>query len=160
MPSFDVVSEVDQHELSNAVDQANREIDNRFDFKGADARIERSEGVLTLEAQNEFQIKQMVDILHKKLVKRGVDIGSLEEGKIQESGSRARQELTVRQGIDKETARKIVKMVKDAKLKVQAAIQGEQVRVTGKKLDDLQQVIATLRDAKLALPLQYINFRD
>ncbi len=160
MPSFDVVSEVDQHELSNAVDQANREIDNRFDFKGADARIERSERVLTLEAQNEFQIKQMVDILHKKLVKRGVDIGSLEEGKIQESGSRARQELTVRQGIDKETARKIVKMVKDAKLKVQAAIQGEQVRVTGKKRDDLQQVIATLRDAKLDLPLQYINFRD
>ncbi len=160
MPSFDVVSEVDQHELTNAVDQANREIDNRFDFKGTDARVDRSEGVLTLEAQNDFQIKQMADILHKKLVKRGVDIGSLEEGQIQESGSRARQELKVRQGIDKDTARKIVKMVKDAKLKVQAAIQGEQVRVTGKKRDDLQQVIATLRDAKLNLPLQYINFRD
>ncbi len=160
MPSFDVVSEVDLHELSNAVDQANREIDNRFDFKGAEARIERSEGLLTLEAQNEFQIKQMSDILHKKLVKRGVDIGSLEEGKLQESGSRARQELKVRQGIDTDTARKIVKMVKETKLKVQVAIQGEQVRVTGKKRDDLQQVITTLGNAKLELPMQYINFRD
>ena len=160
MPSFDVVSEVDLHELSNAVDQANREIDNRFDFKGTDARIERSEGLLRLEAQNEFQIKQMSDILHKKLVKRGVDIESLEEGKLQESGSRARQELKVRQGIDTDTARKIVKMVKETKLKVQVAIQGEQVRVTGKKRDDLQQVITTLRNAKLDLPLQYINFRD
>ncbi len=160
MPSFDVVSEVDLHELGNAVDQANREIDNRFDFKGTDARIERAESVLTLEAQNEFQIKQMTDILHKKLVKRGVDIDSLEEGKLQESGSRARQELKVRQGIDKETARKIVKIVKETKLKVQAAIQGDQVRVTGKKRDDLQQVITGLREAKLDLPLQYINFRD
>ena len=160
MPSFDVVSEVDLHELSNAVDQANREIDNRFDFKGTDARIERSEGVLTLEAQNEFQIRQMADILHKKLVKRGVDIDSLEEGKLQESGSRARQELRVRQGIDKETARRIVKIVNEAKLKVQAAIQGEQVRVTGKKRDDLQQVIASLRESNMDLPLQYINFRD
>ena len=160
MASFDVVSEVDLHELSNAVDQANREIDNRFDFKGTDARIERSEELLTLEAQNEFQLKQMSDILHKKLVKRGVDIGSLEEGKLQESGSRARQEFKVLQGIDTDTARKIVKMVKEIKLKVQVAIQGEQVRVTGKKRDDLQQVITTLRNAKLDLPLQYINFRD
>ena len=160
MPSFDVVSEVDLHELSNAVDQANREIDNRFDFKGTEARIERSEALLTLEAQNEFQIKQMLDILHKKLVKRSVDIGSLEEGKLQESGSRAHQELKVRQGIDTDTARKIVKMVKDTKLKVQVAIQGDQVRVTGKKRDDLQQVITTLRNAKLDLPLQYLNFRD
>ena len=160
MPSFDVVSEVDLHELSNAVDQANREIDNRFDFKGTDARIERSEELLTLEAQNEFQIKQMLDILHKKLVKRGVDIDSLEEGKLQESGSRARQEFKVRQGIDTDTARKIVKMVKEIKLKVQVAIQGEQVRVSGKKRDDLQQVITVLRNAKLDLPLQYINFRD
>ncbi len=160
MPSFDVVSEVDLHELSNAVDQANREIDNRFDFKGSDAHIQRSEGVLTLEAQNEFQIKQMADILHKKLVKRGVDIDSLEEGKLQESGSRARQELKVRQGIDKETARKIVKIVKETRLKVQAAIQGEQVRVTGKKRDDLQQVIASLRESDMDLPLQYINLRD
>ena len=160
MPSFDVVSEVDMHELSNAVDQANREIDNRFDFKGTGASIERSEGVLTLEAQSEFQLKQMSDILHKKLTKRGVEIDSLEEGKLQESGGRARQELTVRQGIDKETARRIVKMVKETKLKVQAAIQGEQVRVSGKKRDDLQHVITSLREAKLDLPLQYINFRD
>ncbi len=160
MPTFDVVSEVDLHELSNAVDQATREIDNRFDFKGTDARIERAEGMLRLEAQNEFQNKQMSDILHKKLTKRGVEIDSLEEGKLQESGGRARQELTVRQGIDKETARRIVKMVKETKLKVQAAIQGEQVRVSGKKRDDLQHVITSLREANLDLPLQYINFRD
>ncbi len=160
MPSFDVVSEVDLHELSNAVDQANREIENRFDFKRTGARIGRTESLLTLEAQNEFQLTQMLDLLHKKLTKRGVDIGSLEEGKPQVSGSRASQELKVRQGIDKETARRVVKIAKDTRLKVQAAIQGEQVRVTGKKRDDLQQVINALRGGKLGLPLQYINFRD
>ena len=160
MPSFDVVSQVDLHELTNAVDQANREIANRFDFKGTDSRIERSGLLLTLEGSNEFQLKQMLDILCSKLVKRGVDIGSLEEGKVQESGSRARQDLTVRQGIDKDTARKMVKLVKESKLKVQAAVQGEQVRVTGKKRDELQQVIALLREASFELPLQYLNFRD
>ena len=160
MPSFDVVSQVDLHELTNAVDQANREIANRFDFKGTDSRIERSGLLLTLEGSNEFQLKQMLDILHSKLVKRGVDIGSLEEGKVQESGSRARQDLTVRQGIDKDTARKMVKLVKESKLKVQAAVQGEQIRVTGKKRDELQRVIALLREASFELPLQYLNFRD
>ena len=160
MPSFDVVSQVDLHELTNAVDQANREIANRFDFKGTDSRIERSGLLLTLEGSNEFQLKQMLDILHSKLVKRGVDIGSLEEGKVQESGSRARQDLTVRQGIDKDTARQMVKLVKESKLKVQAAVQGEQIRVTGKKRDELQRVIALLREASFELPLQYLNFRD
>ena len=160
MPSFDVVSQVDLHELTNAVDQANREIANRFDFKGTDSRIERSGLLLTLEGSNEFQLRQMLDILYSKLVKRGVDIGSLEEGKVQESGSRARQDLTVRQGIDKDTARKMVKLVKESKLKVQAAVQGEQVRVTGKKRDELQRVIALLREASFEVPLQYLNFRD
>lgn len=160
MPSFDAVSEVDLHELTNAVDQANREIANRFDFKGSDARVEGSDGVLTLHGQNEFQLRQMLDILHKKLVKRGVDIDSLEEGKVEESGNRARQALNVRQGIDKETARQIVKLVKDARLKLQASVQGDQVRISGKKRDDLQQAIAAIREAKLALPLQFINFRD
>jgi len=160
MPSFDVVSEVNLHELANAVDQANREIANRFDFKGSDARVEGLDGVLTLHGQNEFQLRQMLDILHKKLVKRGVDIDSLEEGKVEESGNRARQALNVRQGIDQETARKIVKLVKDARLKLQASVQGDQVRISGKKRDDLQQAIAAIREAKLALPLQFINFRD
>ena len=160
MPSFDVVSEVDLHELANAVDQANREVGNRFDFKGSDARIERTDNLLTLHGQNEFQLKQILDILHTKLAKRGVDVASLEAGKVEESGNRARQELKVRQGIDAETARKMVKLVKEKKLKVQASVQGEQVRVSGKKRDDLQQVMAVLREAKLEIPLQFVNLRD
>lgn len=160
MPSFDVVSEVDLHELANAVDQANREVGNRFDFKGSDARIERADNVLTLQAQNEFQLQQMLDILHTKLAKRGVDVASLEAGKVEESASRARQEIKVRQGIDTETARKIVKLLKDMKLKLQASVQGEQVRVSGKKRDDLQQAMAVLREAKLEIPLQFVNLRD
>jgi uncharacterized protein YajQ (UPF0234 family) len=160
MPSFDAVSEVNLHELTNAVDQANREIGNRFDFKGSDASIGRAGDLLTLQAQNEFQLKQMLDILHTKLVKRGVDVASLEAGKVEESGKRARQELKVRQGIDRERARKIVKLVKDSKLKLQASVQGEQVRVSGKSRDDLQQAIARLREANLGIPLQFINLRD
>lgn len=160
MSSFDVVSEVDMHELSNAVDQANREVANRFDFKGSDARFEQSEGELTLAAQNEFQLEQMMDILRQKMVKRGVDVSSLEIGEPETNNMRARQKVTVRQGLDKEIAKKIVKYIKEEKLKVQAAIQGEQVRVTGKKRDDLQQVMAMLREQKLGLPLQFTNFRD
>lgn len=160
MPSFDVVSEVELHELTNAVDQANREIANRFDFRGSDARIEAGDLLLTLHAQNAFQLDQMLDILHKKLVKRGVDIDSLEAGEVQESGSRARQELRVRQGIDTETARRVVKIVKETRLRLQAAIQGDQVRVTGKKRDDLQGAIGAIREARLGLPVQFINFRD
>ena len=160
MPSFDIVSEVDAHELTNAVDQVNREISNRFDFKGSNSRVDQKENVLTIEAEAEFQIKQINDILNQRLSKRGIDIGCLEHGEIIESNMRASQVVTVREGIDKELAKKIVKMIKDQKLKVQALVQGEQVRVTGKKRDDLQQVIAFLREAKLGLPLQYQNFRD
>ena len=160
MPSFDVVSEVDVHELTNAVDQANREIGNRFDFKGTNSRIERAENVLTLIAPGEFQVKQVSDILAGKMGKRGIDVRCLDFGDIQESGSEARQAITVRQGIDKDLARRMVKDIKGSGLKVQAAIQGEQLRVTGKKRDDLQQVIAQLRAGKYDVPLQFTNFRD
>ena len=160
MPSFDVVSEVDHHELSNALDQANREIGTRYDFKGSNARIEQSGSQLTLEAESEFQVKQMVPILKEKMSKRGIDVDCLEFGDVVEMNKRARQPVTVREGLDRDLARKMVKLVKDSKLKVQAAVQGEQVRVTGKKRDDLQKVIATLREAKFDLPLQFVNFRD
>lgn len=160
MPSFDIVSEVDQHEVNNAVDQANREIGARFDFKGSDAMIDYVEGNLKLEAQNEFQIDQMRDILEKKLAKRGIDLAALKPDKIEESGTRARQKIEVRQGIDQDTGRKIVKLIKESKLKVQASIQGDQLRVTGKKRDDLQEAIALLRKSDTGLPLQYQNFRD
>lgn len=160
MPSFDVVSEIDKHELSNAVDQANREISARFDFKGSGAHIDQDKAVLTLHADSEFQIKQMTDILEGKLVKRGIDLVSLDRGKIEDSGIKAQQKVTVREGIDAELARKIVKLIKESKTKAQAAIQGEQVRITGKKRDDLQEVIALLRKTELGMPLQYNNFRD
>ena len=160
MPSFDVVSEVDKHELSNALDQANREIGTRYDFKGSNARIEQSGNALTLEAESEFQVKQMIPILKEKMSKRGIDVECLEFGDVVEMNKRARQPVTVREGLDKELARKMVKLVKDSKLKVQAAIQGEQLRVTGKKRDDLQQVMQILRSAGLGIPLQFNNFRD
>ncbi len=161
MPSFDIVSEVDTQEVRNAVDQANREISNRFDFKGSDARVEQQDGKLILFADDEFKIGQARDILQLKLSKRGVDIGCLEADKVEVvGGNKARQEMTVRQGIETELAKKIVKLIKDSKIKVQAAIQGDRVRITGKKRDDLQTVIALLRPQKLGLPLQYINFRE
>lgn len=160
MPSFDVVSEIDNHELQNAVDQANREISNRFDFKGSDAKIELTDSVMTLIADSDFQIQQMQPMIFQKLSKRGIDVKALDQGDIQTSGQKARQVITVRQGIDKETASKIVKAIKASKAKVQAAIQGEQVRITGKKRDDLQGVIALLKDGDYGLPMQYINFRD
>lgn len=160
MPSFDVVSEIDGHELQNAVDQANREISNRFDFKGSDAKIELADSVMTLIADSDFQIQQMQPMIFQKLSKRGIDVKALDQGDIQTSGQKARQVITVRQGIDKETASKIVKTIKSSKAKVQAAIQGEQVRITGKKRDDLQGVIAMLKDSDFGLPMQYINFRD
>ena len=156
MPSFDVVSEVDHHELTNAVDQMNREITNRFDFKGSNARVELKDQVMNLEADNEFQLKQMHDIIYKKLASRGIDTACLDQGKIEERGMRAYQTITVREGVDKELAKKIVKMVKDRKMKVQAAIQGEQVRVTGKKRDDLQSVIEMLKGADIDLSLIHI----
>ncbi len=160
MPSFDVVSEVDHHELSNALDQANREIGTRYDFKGSNARVEATDNQLTLEAESEFQVKQMVPILKEKMSKRGIDVGCLEFGEIVEMNKRARQPVTVREGLDKDLARKMVKLIKDRKLKVQAAIQGEQLRVSGKKRDELQQVMQLLREASLGIPLQFNNFRD
>ncbi|MDH3632488.1 MAG: YajQ family cyclic di-GMP-binding protein [Gammaproteobacteria bacterium] len=160
MPSFDVVSEIDHHELKNALDQANREIGTRYDFKGSGAGIEQSGNDLTLEAEAEFQLKQMIPILKEKMSKRGIDVDCLEFGDIVEMNKRARQPVKVREGLDKDLARKMVKLIKDSKLKVQAAIQGEQLRVTGKKRDDLQQVMQTLREAGLGIPLQFNNFRD
>jgi len=160
MPSFDVVSEIDHHELKNALDQANREIGTRYDFKGSNARIEQSDNSLSLEAESEFQIKQMTPILKEKMSKRGIDVDCLEFSDIVEMNRRARQTVTVQEGLDKDLARKLVKLIKDSKLKVQAAIQGDQLRVNGKKRDDLQQVMALLREAKLGIPLQFNNFRD
>ena len=160
MPSFDVVSEVDQHEVNNAADQSNREIGTRFDFKGSDAKVVIADGNLLLEAQSEFQIDQMRDILVGKLAKRGVDVGALKVDKVETTGTRARQKIEVRQGIDQDTARKLVKLIKESKLKVQASIQGEQLRITGKKRDDLQDAIALLKKSDVGLPLQYQNFRD
>lgn len=160
MPSFDTVSEVDAHELTNAVDQANREIANRYDFKGSDAKIVQENDNLRVEAQSEFQIDQIYDILIQKMGKRGIDVKCMERGKVEEANMRAKQLITVHQGINQETAKKMVKLVKDSKIKVQAAIQGEKLRVTGKKRDDLQKVMSMLEDANLGLPLQFNNFRD
>jgi len=160
MPSFDVVSEVDQHELKNAIDQANREIGTRYDFKGSNAQIEQAGNDLNLEAEAEFQIRQMTPILKEKMSKRGIDVECLEFSDIVEMNKRARQAVRVREGLDSDLARKMVKLIKESKLKVQAAIQGEQLRVSGKKRDDLQQVMQILREANLGIPLQYNNFRD
>ncbi len=160
MPSFDVVSELDMHEVTNAVDQANREVTTRYDFKGVDAKFETGDGFVIMHAEVDFQLQQMLLILQEKLVKRGIDIKCLELKDIEESNLRCRQQVLLRSGLDKELAKKIVKMIKDKKMKVQSQVQGEQVRVTGKKRDDLQQVIAMLKEADLELPLQYQNFRD
>ena len=160
MPSFDLVSQVDGHEVANAVDQANREVGNRFDFKGTGSRYEREDQVITMSSQSEFQLKQMLDILQTKLGRRGVDIGCLAVDEPEITGQQARQRITVREGLDADLCRRVVKEVKGMKLKVQAAIQGEQVRVSGKKRDDLQQVIARVRELDLGLPVQFINFRD
>jgi len=156
-----VVSEVDSTEVTNAIDQANREIGNRFDFKGSDARVEHAEYVLTIHAEDDFKVSQARDILTSKLSKRKVDLACLELGEVVESGvGKARQEVKIRHGIDQESAKKLVKEIKASKLKVQAAIQGEQLRITGKKRDDLQDAIAMLKKSKIGLPLQYTNFRD
>lgn len=160
MPSFDVVSEVDHHELKNALDQANREIGTRYDFKGSDAKIEQSDNELVLHAEAEFQLQQMIPILKEKMSRRGIDVDCLEFGEVAEMNRRARQPVRVREGLEQEVARKMVKMIKQSKLKVQAAIQGAQLRVSGKKLDDLQRVMQMLREARLGIPLQFNNFRD
>ena len=160
MPSFDVVSDFDAHEARNAVDQANREVNTRFDFKGTGSKFALDDQVITLTTQSDFQLKQMIDILHQKLSKRGVDIACLEEQDVEVTGSEARQQIVLRRGIDADRARKLVKQIKAAKLKVQSAIQGDKLRVTGKKRDDLQSVIAMLKESEIGLPLQYENFRD
>ena len=160
MPSFDVVSDFDAHEASNAVDQANREVNTRFDFKGTGSKFELDTQVITLTTQSDFQLKQMLDILRQKLAKRSIDVGCMEEQEVEISGSEARQKVILRRGIEADLARKLVKMVKSSKLKVQAAIQGDKLRISGKKRDDLQNVISLLKEADVNLPLQYENFRD
>lgn len=160
MPSFDVVSEVNLHEVTNAVDQANREVGTRFDFKNTDSKFERNESDIMLQGPTEFHLKQMRDILYGKLTKRGVNLTCLLENKVEESGKAAKQTITVRQGLEGNLAKEVVKTIKDAKLKVQAAIQGDKVRVTGNKKDDLQKVIALLKNTEFELPLQFVNYRD
>jgi cyclic-di-GMP-binding protein len=160
MPSFDAVSELNAHELSNAVDQANRELAQRFDFKDTGAKFELKEFTLTLRAQVDFQLKQMLEIVKLRLSKRGIDLVCLEVKEPQINLSAAQQEVLLRHGIDADTGRKLVKLLKDSKLKVQASLQGDKVRVTGKQRDDLQSAIALLRGAKLDRALQFNNFRD
>ncbi|HEY8568952.1 YajQ family cyclic di-GMP-binding protein [Microbulbifer sp.] len=160
MPSFDIVSEVDKHQLTNAVDQVNRTITTRYDFKGVDAEVERSEFVLTLRADSDMQISQMEDLVRQALIKCSIDPLVMDVGEAVQSGKQVKQEIKLKNGLDKELSKKIVKIIKDEKLKVQAAIQGDAVRVTGKKRDDLQQVIAMLRSKELEQPLQFENFRD
>jgi uncharacterized protein YajQ (UPF0234 family) len=161
MPSFDIVSEVNQVELRNALDQANKEISNRYDFKGSDARVEHKDPLLTIYADDDFKLKQVTDVLLGKLTKRGVDIRSLEFGGVEKiSGDKVKQPVTLRAGVDQELARKIVRLIKDSRMKVQATIQGDAVRVSGTKKDDLQAAIALVRANVTDLPLQYRNFRD
>lgn len=160
MPSFDVVSELDMHELTNAVDQANKEITSRFDFKGTNARFERNDYIVTLVAPNDFQLKQMLEILSLKLSKRGIDVACMEAADPEIAIHEARQNVTLRHGLDSALSKKIIKLIKDSKLKVQGAIQGDKIRVTGKSRDDLQSAIALLKKADVGLPLQFENFRD
>ncbi len=160
MPSFDVVSEVDKHELTNAVDQANRELANRFDFKGSDAQFELDEFVITQRAPSEFQLTQMLDILRGRLASRKIDIRALEVADPEVNLGGARQKITVKQGIEQPVAKKLVAELKAAKLKVEAQINGDKLRVSGKKRDDLQSAMALLRQSEVELPLQFDNFRD
>ena len=160
MPSFDVVSEVDLQEVRNAVDQASRELGTRFDFKKVESGFELADGRIELFAEEEFQLGQMLDILRDKLTRRGLDVRILDPGAVEASGKQKRQYFGLRQGIDRDTAKRLVKLIKDTKLKVQAQIQGEKIRVTGKKRDDLQGVMAGLKEADLELPLNFDNFRD
>ena len=160
MPSFDVVSEVDKHELTNAVDQANRELANRFDFKGQDAKFVLDDFVITQSAPSDFQLQQMLDILRGRLISRKIDVRALDIGEVETNLAGARQKITVKQGIEQPVAKKLVAELKAAKLKVEAQINGDKLRVTGKKRDDLQAAMAVLRKAEVELPLQFDNFRD
>ncbi len=160
MPSFDVVSEVDKHVLTNAVDQANRLIANRFDFKGVDAKFERNEFQVTIHTEVDFQAEQMLDILQSALIKNKIDIACLDVGEPQPLGKGVKMEVTVRTGLDSDLCRKLVKKLKESKMKIQSQVQGDQVRVTGKKRDDLQTAMALLREVDIDMPLQFNNFRD
>ena len=160
MPSFDIVSELPMHEVTNAVDQASREVSQRFDFKGTNAKFELKEAVVTLSAPADFQLKQMLEILKLKVSKRGIDVACMKVDEPVTTGQTARQVVTLRQGVDTELGKKLQRLIKDSRLKVQASIQGDQLRVTGKKRDDLQGAMALLRKAGLDRPLQFKNFRD
>jgi uncharacterized protein YajQ (UPF0234 family) len=161
MPSFDIVSEVNEVEVKNAVEQANKEVSTRFDFKGSDARIEQAEKVLTVFADDDFKLSQVKEIMTAKLSKRGVDVRCLDEGKVEKiSGNKVKQSITVKVGVEGELAKKIVRVIKDSKMKVQASIQGDAVRVSGAKRDALQDAIALVRKSIDDFPLQYQNFRD
>jgi uncharacterized protein YajQ (UPF0234 family) len=160
MPSFDVVSEIDIHELTNAVDQAVRELSQRFDFKDTGAAFELEETTVSMTAPAEFQLKQMLEILKLRIAKRGIDIACLEVKDPEVNLAKAKQLVVLRHGIDADTGRKVSRLIKDSRLKVQAQVQGEKVRVTGKKRDDLQEAIAVLRKATVEVPLQFNNFRD
>ena len=160
MPSFDIVSEVDTHELTNAVDQASRELTTRFDFKGVDAHFERDGNVISQSAPSEFQLQQMTDILRARLAARKIDTRCLEFGDVETNLAGARQKVTVKQGIERDLAKKIITAIKDAKLKVDTQLNGDKLRVSGKKRDDLQAAMALLRAREFELPLQFDNFRD
>jgi uncharacterized protein YajQ (UPF0234 family) len=160
MPSFDIVSEVDLQELRNAVDQAQRELRTRFDFRNVDAGFELQDETVTVHGPEDFQIAQLEDILRDKLAGRGLDGRCLNPGTIEGAGKVRRQAFTLRQGIDRDTAKKLTKIAKDSKIKVQAQVNGDKVRITGKKRDDLQQIIAAVKDAELDTPFQFNNFRD
>ena len=160
MPSFDIVSEVDDHELTNAVDQANREVTTRFDLKGTSANFELEENVITLRADNEFQLNQMMDVLRGRLAARQIDVRAIDAGKVETNLAEARQKVTIKQGIEQPVAKKLIAKIKEAKLKVEAQINGEKVRITGKKRDDLQTAMALLKKSDLEVPLQFENFRD
>ena len=160
MPSFDVISEVDKHELTNAVDQANRELSTRFDFKGTTAKFELDKMVITQSAPSEFQLQQMLDILRGRLAARKIDLRALDIADPEVNLGGARQKITVKQGIEQPIAKKLIATMKEAKLKVEAQINGDKLRVSGKKRDDLQLAIAVLRKADVELPLQFDNFRD
>ncbi|NOU52710.1 YajQ family cyclic di-GMP-binding protein [Pseudoalteromonas sp. JBTF-M23] len=160
MPSFDIVSEIEMTEAKNAVDNAKRELETRYDFRGVDASIELTNDVITLKAEADPQVMQLFDILANKASKRGLDVASLELKDIERTGKYVSRKVSLKQGIEKEMAKKLVKLIKDSKVKVQAAIQGEEVRVTGKKRDDLQEVMQLIRGAELGQPFQFKNFRD
>ncbi|GAC06250.1 YajQ family cyclic di-GMP-binding protein [Paraglaciecola chathamensis] len=160
MPSFDIVSEIKLEEVRNAVDNANRELSTRFDFRGVEASFELKESVVTMSSDSDFQLKQMLDILRGTCVKRGVDTAAFEEKDVQHIGKIYKQAIAFKEGIEQPVAKKLIKMIKDAKIKVQASIQGDQVRVTGKKRDDLQQVMALAKSGDFDQPLQFTNFRD